>query len=322
MLRCTPRRVRCALFVVLVAGALLSASAGNANFARPQGAILAGSSPASSAGAPCTPSGSRLRSQRSTRSSTIHSYDDFVEDVQSAPDICSSNIVTNDNLAVMMGIHIHDRPAFSVDDGYRIYLDTDSDPATGSGALPGEPAGAELLIEILDGTSTLRRWSGTSFDQLTPQPAISTEWIDGYGPALEIGRKDLGEVQSFTFVIVTSNGADHDLAPDAGSWSYTLSELELAPGRLAVGQAKAGKPLVARMVVVRSDFDVALEEGAIKCSAEIGGKRLGGEGAFADERVRCTWRLPTSARGKRLRGSVAVTFQGVTAKRSFNVRVS
>ena len=297
MLRCTRRRIRCAPFVVLVAGALLSASAGNANFARPQGAILADSSPASSAGgAPCTPSGSRLRSQRSTSSSTIHSYDDFVEDVQSAPDICSSNIVTNDNLAVMMGIHIHDRPAFSVDDGYRIYLDTDSDPATGSGALPGEPAGAELLIQILDGTSTLRRWSGTSFDQLTPQPAISTEWIDGYGPALEIGRKDLGEVQSFTFVIVTSNGADHDLAPDAGSWSYTLSELELAPGRLAVGQAKAGKPLVARMVVVRSDFDVALEEGAIKCSAEIGGKRL--------------------------RGSVAVTFQGVPAKRSFNVRVS
>ena len=321
MLRCTPRRIRCALFVVLAAGALLAASAGNANFARPQGAILAGSSPASSAGAPCAPSGSRLRSQRSTSSSTIHTYDDYIEDVQTAPDICSSNIVTNDNLALMMGVHIHDRPAFSVDDGYRIYLDTDSNPATGSGALPGEPAGAELLIEVLDGTSTLRRWSGTSFDQLTPQPAISTEWIDGYGPALEIGRKDLGDVQSFTFVIVTSNGADHDLAPDAGSWSYTLSELELAPGRLAVGQQRpesrssrewssCGATSTSRSrkgqssVLPRSAASDSQEKERSPTSAPL-------HVARADERAR----QATSRH-------VAVTFQGVTAKRSFNVRVS
>jgi hypothetical protein len=38
-----------------------------------------------------------------------------------------------------------------------------------------------------------------------------------------------------------------------------------------------------------------------------------------DERVACRLRVPKNASGKRLAGSVAVTFQGVTAKRGFSV---
>ena len=76
------------------------------------------------------------------------------------------------------------------------------------------------------------------------------------------------------------------------------------------------------MEVVRSDFEIPLDEGIITCAAKVGGKTLAGRGAFASERVGCMWRVPKTARGKRLRGSVMVTFQGVTAKRSFNVRVT
>ena len=42
---------------------------------------------------------------------------------------------------------------------------------------------------------------------------------------------------------------------------------------------------------------------------------------FDDDLVLCLWRLSRKTAGKRLQGSVAVTFQGATAKRSFNVRV-
>jgi hypothetical protein len=235
------------------------------------GALLAaGSGGASSAGLGCAPRASLYRAPLSiaspasaTRSSALHSYDDYIEDVQSAPDICASNIVTNDNLAVVMGMHVHDRSGFSANDGYRIYIDADSNATTGSAAVPGEPAGAEFLTDILDDTSSLRRWSGTTFDPVPAQSEITTLWLDGYGPVLEVARKDLADLQSFTFVIVTSNGADHDLAPDSGSWSYAVSELELTPGRLAVGRAVAGKPLLASMLVTRSDFDIALEDGAI-----------------------------------------------------------
>jgi hypothetical protein len=71
----------------------------------------------------------------------------------------------------------------------------------------------------------------------------------------------------------------------------------------------------------RSDFEIALEDGTIRCAAKVGGRSLVGRGAFVDERVTCRWRVPKNASGKRLAGSVAVTFQGVTAKRGFSVRV-
>jgi hypothetical protein len=64
------------------------------------------------------------------------------------------------------------------------------------------------------------------------------------------------------------------------------------------------------MAVERSDFEIALEEGTIRCAAKVGGRSLVGRGAFVDERVACRWRVP-NASGKRLAGSVAVTFQAL-----------
>jgi hypothetical protein len=74
------------------------------------------------------------------------------------------------------------------------------------------------------------------------------------------------------------------------------------------------------MAVERSDFeDRARGRGRSGCAAKVGGRSLVGRGAFVDERVACRWGVPKNATGKRLAGSVAVTFQGVTAKRGFSV---
>lgn len=271
----------------------------------------------------CAPAAAHAaRAHSAAGASGIHSYDDHIEDVVSAPDICAANIVTNDNLgAITIGLHIHDRSGFRAGDGYSIFFDTDSNAATGSLAATGEPAGAEYEVELVSGSSSLRRWSGTSFELVPAQVPIPTLWLEGYGPALEISQSDLGGAQSFRFVYVTSNGTDLDFAPDADAWSYALSALELTAGPLAVGPARAGKPLVASMSVERSDFEIPLDEGAIKCAAKLGGKAVAGRGVFVAERVACAWRLPKNTRGKRFTGSVQVTFQGVTVKRAFSVRV-
>ena len=39
------------------------------------------------------------------------------------------------------------------------------------------------------------------------------------------------------------------------------------------------------MAVERSDFEIALEEGTIRCAEKVGGRSLVGRGAFVDERV-------------------------------------
>ncbi len=311
-----------ALIGLLVTSALVASGAASA--AAWSGSAADTAAMSSNASIPrvgCAATASKGTAFRSAPASSLHTYDDFIGDAKTAPDICQQNVVTNDNVSITFGMHIHDRSGFSAGDGYTIYLDTDMNPATGSLAGPGVPAGAEFAIDVLDGASNLRHWNGTSFEPVTPAEPIVTEWIEGYGPALQIAPADLGGPQGFNLVLVTTNGEDHDLGPDAGSWSYTLSPLALQAGRLALGPATAGKPFTARMVVVRSDFDDSLDEGAIACAARVGAKALAGGGSFAGGRVGCTWRLPKNARGTRLAGSVAVTFQGVTTKRSFSVRV-
>ena len=217
-------------------------------------------------------------------------------------------------------MHAHDRSAFAAGDAYSVYLDTDSNAATGATVGSGSPAGAEYAIDIAD-QATLRRWNGTSFDPVATQEPIATGWLEGYGPALEIARPDLGDPQSFSLVYVTTNGEDHDLAPDTGMWPYTVSPLALTPRGLIVAAPRAGKVLVAGMEVTRSDFDIPLDEGTVTCRAKLAGKNLAGRGLFAGDLVACGWRIPKNARGKRVAGTVTVTFQGVTAKRSFNKRV-
>jgi hypothetical protein len=61
--------------------------------------------------------------------------------------------------------------------------------------------------------------------------------------------------------------------------------------------------------------------GTIGCAARLGAASIAGTGTFAHDRVVCAWHLPSTARGKRLAGSIAVTFQGVHVRRSFSVTV-
>ena len=246
-------------------------------------------------------------------------YDDYVDDVLDAPDIGAVNLITNDNEAITIGMHIHDRSAFGGTDAYSIALDTDSNAATG-GSPDYRVTGADYMIDLADTASRLMFWTGLSYELVTPQPVLPTMWIRNFGPVVRIARAALGDPRSFDVVVRTASGVDIDLAPNALSWRYTVRPLELVPGRVAVGPVQAGRRLGAEMQVIRSDFDSALDEGSISCAATAGSTRLAGRGRFADGVVVCDWRLPNGARGKRVSGSVAVTFQGVTAARSFNVR--
>jgi hypothetical protein len=243
------------------------------------------------------------------------SYDDPIEDSGNAPDFCGGEAVTNDNQTIMIGIHAHNRSGFVPGDSYGIYLDTDMNAATGGGEI-----GAEYEITLDESGARLEQWNGTSF-QPTSTMTLPMQWADGYGPVLAVDRAAVGNPSGFRLVMVSANGSDSDRAPDVGTWSYTVTALRLQAKPLSHGPAVAGKAFVARMVVMRNDFDAPLDEGTIRCAAKLGAASIVGTGRFAHDRVVCAWRLPSAARGKRLAGSVAVTFQGVQANRSFSVTV-
>jgi hypothetical protein len=146
-------------------------------------------------------------------------------------------------------------------------------------------------------------------------------WAPEYGPVLLFLRSAIGKPAGFNLVLASANGPDSDRAPDTGSWSYTLRPFALKVKSLSVGAARAGKAFTARAVVLRSDFDEPLDQGKIACAAKVYGRAIAGKGKFESGHVVCTWRLPSTARGKRLSGTLAVNYQGARATRAFSARV-
>src|SRR5919201_5054586 len=58
------------------------------------------------------------------------------------------------------------------------------------------------------------------------------------------------------------------------------------------------------MAVERSDFEIALEEGTIRCAAKVGGRSLVGRGAFVDERLALQVARSEEREGNAWRGAV------------------
>jgi hypothetical protein len=243
---------------------------------------------------------------------SLQTFDDFIEDT-TGPDICAQNAVTNDNEGtITFGLHIHNRSGFAPNEAYGVLLDTDLDPATGGG-------GADYRVRFTSEATVLGKWDGTKFAaQSTLEPAT---WSPGYGPVFWLSATEVGDIKGFSFQFFSTDGVTADWAPNRGTWSYQLTPLELTIRGMALDRARAGRAFSARMAVMRSDLDLPLDEGAIACSAKLGAKTLAGSGRFAAGRAVCTWRVPKRSRGKRLSGTVAVTFQGVEAKRSFATTV-
>jgi hypothetical protein len=240
--------------------------------------------------------------------SSASSFHDYIEDTR-GPDICAENRVANDNEGmVTFGLHIHNRSGFAPTDAYGVFLDTDLNPATGGG-------GADYRVRLTSEATILGKWDGTHWaPQATLEPAT---WLPTFGPIFRVKAADLGGTQGFSFLFFSTDGTNVDYAPNRGMWSYQFAPLELHVRGMALDRARAGRAFSARMAVLRGDLDAPLAEGEIACAAKVGTRALTGTGRFAGGRAVCTWRLPRSTRGKRLSGSVAVTFQGVEAKRSY-----
>jgi subtilisin family serine protease len=87
-------------------------------------------------------------------------------------------------------------------------------------------------------------------------------------------------------------------------------------------QSRAGKPLDARITVVRTDTGARVRTGAVSCAASIGKVRLRVRtSGFKSGLAACSWRVPASAVRKILRGTVRVTFEGATTSRTFSRRI-
>jgi hypothetical protein len=245
-------------------------------------------------------------------------------------------VSNNDAGVITFKIDVPNRPTFTEDLLADLFVDSDGNPSTGD----PETVGADYAIELFQSQVNLFRWDGTTFSRSATDPPQSTlSFSYAGGATIKISAAELGNTKRLNFgaivisgVVVTANGdldftnAKADVAPDAGHgfWSY---EVKTAPLRLVVqrfvrGKPRAGGLFTVRMVAARSDTEAVLESGQVTCKATVAGRRLTARThRIVNKEARCVWLIPSTARGKTLRGSISVAFEGLKVSRSFTATV-
>jgi hypothetical protein len=255
-------------------------------------------------------------------------FQDSIGERADAPDI-TTVVVSNTNAgAITFKIN---GPARLTDDMLvGIDLDSDNNPATGD----PQTLGADYAIELFQGSANLFRWDGANFTRRTNDPPQSTLTFTGL--TIRINASELGNTTRFNFdaLVITGitfvNGEPDfsavraDLAPDPdhGLWNYTLNtaplKLVAKSYTLTPRRPVAGRTFTAALTVARNDTGAVLKGGQVICTAKVGGARITARvRKFVGNQARCAWQIPGSARGKPIRGSITVAFEGKRVSRSF-----
>lgn len=261
-------------------------------------------------------------------------FQDSTGERPNAPDI--TTVVVSNTDAGLISFRINGPGRLAEGMLVGIDIDSDNNPATGSPD-PLSP-GAEYAIQLFGGSADLFRWDGTNFTRRVNDPPQATLVFSDL--TIRINASELGNTTRFNFgttvitgITLDANGepdfsrAEFDFAPDAGHgfWNYTvrIAPLRLVAKRFSLtpSRPQAGRALTARLVAARSDTGAVVRGGRVVCSASVAGSRIAGRGRFVGSEARCVWQIPSSARGKRLTGSIAVVFEGRRATRSFAATV-
>jgi hypothetical protein len=205
-----------------------------------------------------------------------------------------------------------------------LFFDTDGNSSTGGN-------GVEHYL-IYGGTGGIfYRWNGTRFVE-ADAPSLSVSYGNGT-LTLKIAKADLGVVDDFVFYASSEqyNAAGAVIASDnapngTGGYDYKLSAprpLTLrASAPVAVpARPAAGKAFAVRIRVTRTDTGAALTSGVATCKVTLGLKPLRAVGSVRTGRATCAMGIPRTARGKRLRGTIKVTFRNISVTKSFSYRV-
>ena len=253
-------------------------------------------------------------------------YTDRSGDSGLAPDITDLHVV--DDPAGYITFHIGtNQQALASGAEISVYVDSDRNIST------GEPRGDlgvdhEFTYGGL-GLPLLTHYGG-NFVVIDFNSTLSFLYAGGL--TARVHRDDLDVTDRFRFVVeahqedADKNTVGVDVAPDSGSQEYVLTR---TPPALVVGNATAtGKPKAGGTFIVsaplrRSD-DGPVARAKVRCRAILGGALLRAKPRVSSGRAQCSMRLPLSAKGRQLRGTLAVSLNGATdwVTRSFTFRVS
>jgi len=262
------------------------------------------------------------------------SFPDSIGEDPNAPDITSVDVSNDDAGNITFKVNISNRPTFTQDMLLLIYLNTDEKTTTGD----PQTYGSDYIIQLIPGGSELFQWNGTDFVAAPSQTSLTFAY-GTTGATIHISASDLGRTHGFGFAVEVVSGitfdaqgnpdltnSHADIAPDAGHGMYTydvLTKLTLKQTAFttAPSPARAGKRFSASLAATESDTSGPVAKATISCSAAVSGKRLPATHSLANGIASCYWKLPKSAKGKTMRGTITIVVQGTKLAKRFAVRV-
>lgn len=226
---------------------------------------------------------------------------DATGDSGTAPDITritTANTMSGDILFV---VQLANRTEPGANDIVAISIDADRNGATGSANGDG---GIDYVILVAGTRLNLLRWSGTSYE---PVQATTLRGLFSAGYLLLLNRSELGNSGAMDFFVETGlleGSEDGDAAPDGVYQEYTLSapHVKSITPRWAPAAPRAGGAFRLTSVQLAFETEETGTAATFTCRATLGGKAIRGTGAG-----RCTFRLPKTAKGKRLVITITAT---------------
>jgi hypothetical protein len=270
------------------------------------------------------------------RTSNSVTFQDSTGEDAAAPDIVNVVVSNDDAGNITIQVNLSNRPALTPDMYFLIFLDTDQNPATGD----ADALGAEYVIQLIPGAVDLFQWNGTDFVAAESQTSLTFSYVTT-GPIIHVSANELGGTKAFKFGVVAASGfavdangdpdftnEHRDLAPDLGHGFYTypvLTKLVLTVTAFTTAPkpAKAGTTFSASFAASENDTNGPVTAGTVTCAATLAFKRVVAiRHVLVNGIATCIWRIPKTAKGKVIRGTITLNVRGTTVSRAFAARFS
>jgi hypothetical protein len=267
--------------------------------------------------------------------SNSQTFNDSIGEDVNAPDITNVVVSNDDAGLITFQVNISNRPALTADMLLLIDLDTDRNSATGD----PQAFGTDYAIQLVPGSVELFKWNGSDY-ALAPSQASLVYAYQSTGATIKISAADLGKSAGFNFDVLAVSGiatdaagnpdftnAHVDRAPDTGHGMFayqvkTKLVLSVTAFSTAPKPPRAGRPFSASLAANENDTAGPVQKGTVSCGATIAGRRIVAVSRRLTNGVAaCVWRIPKTAKAKTIRGTIALTVQGVVVSRSFVLRI-
>lgn len=256
-------------------------------------------------------------------------FPDPANDYDAAPDVTSIRVSDAKNGWIRFALTTPNYTTLPVESAVVLTIDSDDNPRTGD-------TGAEVRLNTLGGELSLERWDAHAKtwapDELPTRARLTNS---RHVVTIDIHLSELGSTSrlGFSLLTVDVNTAIQavlavDFSPDNRTYfHYALANkpaLALVAMRLfgTPSHPHAGKPFAVNLTVRRSDTNKPVTAGSVGCRVVVGKSRLPATGTIVAGGGRCAFRVPATARGSVIRGTITVHSGGKAVAKHFAYVVS